>query len=93
MIYAIYMGMKTTNLKRKENQMNDHLNSNCFDDFIMAGVCRNPNCNESVKIAPWNTFYITMGHAGFNSPANNKSGYKTEKAARNAMKRYLKKSK
>jgi len=31
---------------------------------------------------------ITFGHAGFNSPANNASGYRTEALARAAVRRY-----
>ena len=33
-------------------------------------------------------WYITMFHAGFNSPANNAWGYATEAQARGAIKRY-----
>ena len=33
-------------------------------------------------------FVITMGHPGYNSPANNRDGYTTEEGARAAVARY-----
>jgi hypothetical protein len=50
-------------------------------------ICRNRNCHEAVKqnfvTGRW---YITMGHPGFNSKANNAQGYHTESQARIAIK-------
>lgn len=45
-------------------------------------------CAESVKQAPTGRWFITMGHAGFNSPANNRAGYATREAAKSAEARY-----
>lgn len=45
-------------------------------------------CREPVKQAESGGWYITMGHAGFNSPANNRGGYKTRKAAVAAYGKY-----
>lgn len=33
-------------------------------------------------------FFITFGHAGFNSPTNNGRGYRTEASARAAIRKY-----
>lgn len=33
-------------------------------------------------------WYITMWHCGYNTPANNGPGYKSESAARSTIKRY-----
>jgi hypothetical protein len=38
-------------------------------------------------------WYITTGHAGFNSPANNGQGYVSEQTARQAIRRYESKGK
>lgn len=52
-------------------------------------VCSNPDCREAVKERPdTRRFYITMGHPGFNSRANNGNGYDTSAAARAAIRRY-----
>ena len=59
--------------------MPDYLNSTCSD------VCRNPKCAQAVKQAPNGRWFITIGHAGFNTAANNGNGYGTEKAARKAV--------
>lgn len=64
----------------------DYLNSKCFDK-----ICRNVDCSEAVKLSPMGSWYITMGHAGFNSPANNRMGYITKENALKAMKYYLSK--
>ena len=34
-----------------------------------------------VKQAQTGRWYITMGHAGFNTTANNRDGYRTQRAA------------
>lgn len=39
----------------------------------------------------YGAFYITMGNPGFNSPANNRGGYKTREAAEAASERYRQK--
>ena len=49
--------------------------------------CYAQNCAHAV--APFRgRFVITMAHAGFNSPANNRNGYTTEAAARKAVRGY-----
>jgi len=49
-------------------------------------ICRKRNCPEAVKQNPaTGRYFITMGHAGFNSPANNVQGYATPRMARAAI--------
>jgi len=46
-------------------------------------------CEEAVKMNPaTGRAFITMGHPGFNSPANNRSGYASRQAAEKAVARY-----
>jgi hypothetical protein len=46
-------------------------------------------CAEAVKENPaTGRWFITMGHPGFNSPANNRSGYASQAKALAAMRRY-----
>lgn len=59
-----------------------HLYSTC------TGYCEVPNCPERVKQASTGRWFITMGHAGFNSPANNRAGYESADAATAASARY-----
>jgi len=49
-------------------------------------TCRG-NCSESVKRGP-SGWFITMGHPGFNSTANNGRGYKSEALAKKAVRFY-----
>ena len=58
--------------------MDNHLTAKC------GPVCRSTTCAEMVKQAPTGRWYITMGHAGFNTTANNRNGYATMPAAVNA---------
>ncbi len=46
-------------------------------------------CPDAVKESPFGRWYITMGHAGYNSPANNGNGYSSQAQALIAMERYL----
>jgi hypothetical protein len=56
-----------------------------------TGFCQNPNCETAVAQFPeTGNWYITFGHAGYNSPSNNSSGYASKNKALAAMKRYLK---
>jgi hypothetical protein len=50
-------------------------------------------CGQDEKcehaVAPFDTrWVITMGHAGYNSPANNRAGYATRASALAAVKHY-----
>ncbi len=64
--------------------------SPCGDSEAMKqGVCRNVDCSTAVAKHA-GRFFITFGHAGFNSDANNKDGYATEANARAAIRNYLK---
>lgn len=45
-------------------------------------------CREPVKQAQSNRWYITMGHPGFNSMANNWRGYATKGRALAALRHY-----
>ena len=55
--------------------MENHLKSSC------GFLCRSTTCPEMVKQAQTGRWYITMGHAGFNTTANNRDGYRTQRAA------------
>lgn len=45
--------------------------------------CRDLRCRDSVRFrAETHRWYITIGHAGFNTRANNAGGYRSERAAR-----------
>ena len=49
-------------------------------------------CPEAVKENPeTGRFFITMGHPGFNTPANNGAGYATRAKAFTTIRRYSKK--
>ena len=55
-----------------------------------ASVCRNAECPHMTVRAPvTGRWFITMGHAQFNSPANNGKGYATEAAALRAVRSTL----
>jgi hypothetical protein len=43
---------------------------------------------DAVKQAPDGQWFITMGHPGFNSPANNGLGYSSRASAEAAVQRY-----
>lgn len=52
-------------------------------------ICHATGCPAAVKERPeTGRFYITMGHPGFNSPANNRDGYATHAKALAAIRRY-----
>lgn len=52
-------------------------------------ICHATGCPEAVKENPeTGRFFITMGHPGFNSPANNGTGYATYAKARAAIRHY-----
>ena len=54
------------------------------------GFCRNPDCETSVRqFTETGRWYITFGHAGFNSPANNSNGYASKAKALASMRKYL----
>lgn len=65
----------------------EYLKSDCKSD----GYCS--SCKEPVKQGPNQQWFITMGHAGFNSPTNNRSGYKTKESAVKAHQKYAAKGK
>jgi hypothetical protein len=53
-------------------------------------VCHATGCPVAVKENPaTGRFFITMGHPGFNSPANNGAGYATRAKALAAIRRYV----
>lgn len=59
------------------------------DTGCERNICR--GCPEAVKErSETGRFYITMGHAGFNSPANNRDGYATRAKALAAIRNYSK---
>jgi len=64
---------------------NDHLYSNCIKNI---NLCNDLNCPDAVKRSLNNgRWYITMGHAGFNTKANNGNGYATKNTALSTMKK------
>lgn len=60
-----------------------HLQSGCEPEKQCAGLCTEP-----VKRREDGRWFITMGHPGFNSPANNRDGYGSWMQAVQAMNRY-----
>lgn len=59
-------------------------------DDCVRGKCAE-DCPERFKQDPQTKrWYITMGHAGYNSPANNGEGYHTRKSAIGANLHYQK---
>jgi hypothetical protein len=63
-----------------------HLTSECADRTAIDGGCRDWLCRQAVKRDPTTgRYFITMGHAGFNSRANNGAGYTTEGGAARAV--------
>lgn len=70
--------------------MKSYLNSDCWKKE--EGYCKDPDCKDAVKQAPTGNWFITMGHAGFNSKANNGNGYKSKQLALRSMNFYLNKS-
>ncbi len=68
------------------------LNKILFSAKCSEGFCDNPNCEDAVAMLPeTGRWYITFGHAGFNSYNNNRLGYSTKAKAMGAMRSYLKK--
>lgn len=59
-----------------------HLDSECGN--ALCKDCEAP-VKKKLDTGRW---YITVGHCGFNSPANNKSGYQTRRTAIDAYTRY-----
>ena len=51
-------------------------------------ICGDPNCNQMV-VEYKDRWYITFGHAGFNSSANNRLGYSSKAKALGAVLFYL----
>ncbi len=55
-----------------------------------ADICRDAGCPEAVKRDPaTGRFFITMGHPGFNSRANNGAGYRTAGSVRAGVAYFL----
>lgn len=63
----------------------EHLTSS---QACMRGECDPATCSERFKQAPSGRWFVTMGHAGFNSRANNRDGFATLKAAEGSNRRY-----
>lgn len=54
----------------------------------MRGECEPATCPDRFKQAANGRWFVTMGHAGFNSRANNRDGFATLKAAEGSNRRY-----
>ena len=69
------------------------LNETLFSGHgLSTGYCGNADCADAVAMLPeTGRWYITFGHAGFNSKANNGLGYSTKAKALGVMRNYLKK--
>ena len=60
-----------------------HLSSTC------GARCVAVACTEAVKERPeTGRWFITIGHPGFNSPANNRDGYASRASAVAAFRKY-----
>lgn len=57
----------------------------CPSHFACSG-----DCGHSVA-AFRGAWFVTMGHPGFNTPANNRKGYATKAAALGTVRRYASK--
>ena len=73
------------NLK-KENTMQTTSNYSHLLNDCQADYCK--SCAEPIKQSQQGSWYITMGHPGYNSPANNRSGYVSKAKAVQAYLRY-----
>lgn len=62
------------------------MNRNACD--LSTFTCRCSGQGASAVEPKDGAWFVIMGHAGFNSPANNRLGYKSEAAARGAVKHY-----
>ena len=52
-------------------------------------VCRDLNCPDAAaRRLATGRWFITMGHAGFNAPTNNRTGYASRASAMAAHRRY-----
>jgi hypothetical protein len=69
-----------------------HLTPGCEQEHN-AYCGRHGTCEQAAKQASWGAWYLTMGHAGFNSPANNAQGYETRAKAMAAYRHYSNKRK
>jgi len=59
-----------------------HPDTICYGSYVEG-------CVEAVKQNPvTGRWFITMGHPGFNSMANNRDGYVSMDSARTAVRRY-----
>ncbi len=63
----------------------EHLASECGDPRKWD-ICY--GCGQAVKQGPDGRWFVTMGHPGFNSPANNRDGYATLARALAAVRAY-----
>lgn len=80
------MVFKFTNEQRvsiKKREANIHTYNG--DEFMKHDTVSNKECPVEER---FNRFFIKMGYCGFNSPANNGFGYKTERSAIQAILRY-----
>lgn len=59
-----------------------HLTPDCGNDLYCV------DCTAPVKLAPHGRWYVTMGHPGFNSHANNGNGYATKAMAVAAVRKF-----
>lgn len=62
-----------------------HLMSGCADKT--TDLCY--GCTDGAKQDPDSgRWFITMGHPGFNSAANNRNGYQTQQSAEKAIRQF-----
>jgi len=55
--------------------------------------CYDPSCAQATKQNPQTgRWFITIGHAGFNTRANNASGYETQGEACAALRRHIRRT-
>jgi hypothetical protein len=57
-------------------------------NYANPALCRGNHAEAVKQDAATGRWFITMGHPGFNSPANNRDGYASAARAFGAMLRY-----
>jgi len=67
--------------------MEKHFETTCIQ-MSRFGLCCN-GCPDTIRMnEATGRWFITIGHAGFNSPTNNRSGYVSWQKAWESSKRY-----
>ena len=68
--------------------METHFETTCSASAV--GYCGG-GCEDAIRIRKDARWFITVGHPGFNSAANNRDGYRNYSDAKRALNRYARK--